>query len=83
MPIEVLALETTNDLAAAEELLADGALGVNAAVKFSGISRSELYALMGDGELKFCKRGRRRLIPKRALVRFLADGLQGGGGADC
>ena len=79
MPAEIVALDMTDASAAAEELLADGALGVNDAVEFSGLSRSELYEAMRNGALKFCKRGKRRLIPKRALVRLLADGLQGDG----
>lgn len=62
----------------AEEILADGTLTVDGATKFVGLGRTQLYELMGSGRLPFTKQGRRRLIPRRALVRLLANGLQGG-----
>ena len=63
-----------------EEALADGCLSVSEGVEFSGLSRATLYAEMDRGALVFVKVGRRRLIPKRSLVRFLAEGLRGGKG---
>jgi len=57
------------------ELAADGALPIPEAVKFSGCSRSVLYEQMELGMLAFLKVGRRRLIPRRALVEFLAKRL--------
>ncbi len=57
------------------EVLADGAVTVTEAVRFSGLSRATLYATMSEGGLAYIKRGRRRLIPRRALVAWLADGL--------
>ncbi len=64
------------------ELLADGVLSIAAAASFSSLSRAGLYAAMAAGELPYLKRGRRRLIPRRALVSWLADGMQtvGAGG---
>jgi len=62
----------------ARELAADGALPLPEAVKFTGCSRSVLYEQMQQGELRFVTVGRRRLIPKRALVEFLAKRMQGG-----
>ena len=62
----------------AEELLADGSMSVKCAAQFSGLSRAELYKLMGAGRLAFVKHGKRRLIPRKALVRCLGEGLQGG-----
>lgn len=60
------------------EVLADGALSVGQATKFSGIGRSELYKRMGEGTLPFVKIGKRRLIPRRALVELLAANVVGG-----
>src|SRR5262249_12610434 len=54
-----------------EDIFADGALGVPAASEFTGMSRSDLYDRMGRNELPFTKIGRRRLIPRRALVELL------------
>jgi hypothetical protein len=61
-----------------EELVADGCLDVLEAVEFSGLSRSKLYSEMDLGRLCYVIRGRWRLIPKRELKRYLADGLRGG-----
>ena len=72
MPPELAVVDTRSD---AIELLADGALSVAEAVRFASVSRATLYAAMSAGELVFVKRGRRRLIPKRALVAWLAAGL--------
>jgi|GEM_PF-2513905 len=62
----------------AKELLSEGALGLDEAQRFTGLGRSYLYELMTSGRLPFTKCGSRRLIPKRALVELLADGLVGG-----
>ena len=65
----------------AEELLADGSMPVKDAARFSGLSRAELYKLMGAGRLAFVQHGKRRLIPRKALVCCLGEGLQGGSAA--
>lgn len=57
------------------ELVADGAMSVAEAVRFTGLSRSVLYESMTAGELVYLKHGARRLIPRAALVTFLARGL--------
>ena len=62
----------------AAELLAEGSMSIKDAARFSGLSRAELYKLMGAGRLAFVKHGKRRLIPRKALVRCLGEGLQGG-----
>ncbi len=62
----------------ARALLADGALGVDEAAAFARVSRAELYRWMQRGELAYVLRGRRRLVPRRALVDLLARGLRGG-----
>lgn len=62
----------------AEELLRDGTLDIRRAAEFSGLSRSKLYQDMEAGRLPFLKVGRRRLIPKRGLLTYLARSLRGG-----
>lgn len=62
---------------AAVAVVADGMFTVKEAVEFTKLSRSELYALMGRGELQFLKHGKRRLVPKRAIVELLAGKLSG------
>jgi hypothetical protein len=61
----------------AEELLADGCCDLTGAIGFTGLSRSQLYVEMQSGALLFVKVGRRTLIPRRALIRFLAERLRG------
>jgi hypothetical protein len=56
------------------ENFADGALSLREAVAFSGLSRSELYRAMERGDLAFAIYGRRRLVPRAALVALLARG---------
>lgn len=51
-----------------DEMVKDGLLTISEAQEFSRLSRSDLYARMERGELAYCKLGRRRLIPRRALV---------------
>lgn len=62
---------------AALELARDGAVGVPEACRFLGLSRSQLYELMGRNELIYLKVGSRRLLPMAALRQFLADRLRG------
>ena len=57
------------------DLLADGVMSIAEAVAFAGLSRTTLYGAMDAGALAYVKRGRRRLIPRRALVAWLAEGL--------
>jgi hypothetical protein len=62
----------------ARELLAEGAIGIEEAVEFTGLSRAELYRRMTAGQLPYVIQGRRRLLPRRALQDMLAAGLRGG-----
>ena len=59
----------------AEELCGDGMFSVEEAAAFANWSRAELYVRMGRGEVPFVKDGKRRTIPKRALVEILAQKL--------
>ncbi|HEX4606733.1 MAG TPA: helix-turn-helix domain-containing protein [Urbifossiella sp.] len=54
-----------------EDLAADGAVSVAEACVFLGLGVTEMYAMMGRGELPYAKLGRRRLIPRKALVALL------------
>lgn len=60
-------------------LVSDGVMDVRAAASLLGISRSKVYELM-KGTLPFLKLGRRRLIPRRALIELLASHLVTNGG---
>lgn len=62
-------------LARREELAADGVLSVAEAAVFAGLGLTELYARMNAGTLAYVKLGRRRVIPKRALVAMLAENM--------
>lgn len=61
-----------------EELLEDGALTIDQAVSWSGVGRTQLYGEMANGNLPFVQKGARRLIPRKALRRLLAEGLVSG-----
>lgn len=54
------------------ELLAAGACDVAAAVEFASIPERELWHLMRDGLLPWFYLGRKRLIPRRSLIEYLA-----------
>jgi excisionase family DNA binding protein len=56
-----------------------GALAVPEAADFLRLSRAQVYRLMESGELIYTIQGRRRRVPKRALIELLARGLRGGG----
>jgi excisionase family DNA binding protein len=60
-------------------LVEGGAVDVADACKFCGLGRTYLYDLMGRGQLRYTKVGKRRLIPRSELVRLLACGLVGVG----
>jgi Helix-turn-helix domain len=53
----------------------DGLVTVPEAQVFCRLSRSELYARMERGDLAYCKLGKRRLIPRRALVEMARQSL--------
>ncbi|VTR97847.1 unnamed protein product [Gemmata massiliana] len=57
---------------AALALLADGSMTVRQAAEWSGISRSELFALMHGGHVEWFRRGKNNLIPRRSLNEYLA-----------
>ncbi len=60
-----------------DELFRDGSVTLSRAVEEFGIGRTRLYSLMNSGRLQFVQAGARRLIPRVALQRLLADCLVG------
>jgi excisionase family DNA binding protein len=60
-----------------QRLLADGLMSVTEGAAFVGLGRTALYAQMEKGELAYVKLGRRRLIPKQALIEMAERGLVG------
>jgi excisionase family DNA binding protein len=54
-----------------EELGATRLLSIIRVAEALGISRSKAYDLMADGQLKFVKIGRRRLVPREAIDEFV------------
>ena len=61
--------------AADQDLIAGGLLTVSEALEFVPLSRTDLYARMNRGELRSVKIGRRRLIPRCALIDLISRGL--------
>ena len=59
------------------DLMADGTVTVQGAIREFGMSRSRLYEWMGDGRLPYTMTSGRRLIPRLAIKRLLANGLIG------
>jgi predicted DNA-binding transcriptional regulator AlpA len=59
-----------------KDAVSDGALSIADAVRFSGQSRSFLYEAMAAGELPYFKRGVRRFVAKRQLIKWLAEILE-------
>jgi hypothetical protein len=56
-------------------LVEDGLMTIPEAEEFSRLSRSDLYARMDRGELAYCKLGKRRMIPRRAMIEMARQGL--------
>jgi hypothetical protein len=57
------------------DLVDDGLMTIGEAEEFSRLSRSDLYARMDRGELVYCKLGKRRMIPRRAMVELAIQGV--------
>jgi len=59
-------------------LVGEGLVTVAQACRFLAVSRSFLYGAMERGEIAYCRLGRARRIPVRALMEYAAKRLQGG-----
>jgi hypothetical protein len=57
------------------ELVEDGLMAIPEAQDFSRLSRSDLYNRMERGDLTYCKLGKRRMIPRRALIEMVRRAL--------
>lgn len=57
--------------------VAGGLLSIEEACDFSKLGRSTLYKEMDAGNLSYCKIGRRRMIPKNAIIDWLANAMIG------
>ena len=63
--------EVSHESAGADDRLADGMLGMKESMAFTGLQKDMLYKAMATGELPSFKFGKRRLIAKRDLVKWL------------
>jgi excisionase family DNA binding protein len=50
-------------------------LGVDAAAKYVGLGRTEMFLLLRRGRVKSIKHGRRRLVPRSELDKFIQRAL--------
>ena len=57
------------------QILDQGGMSVSEAAKFTCLSRSFLYKLMANGDLAYVQVGRKRIIPRVALIRLLSQHL--------
>jgi excisionase family DNA binding protein len=55
-----------------------GTVDVPEACRLTGLGRTYLYSLMERKILRYCKVGKRRLIPRAEITRLLAEALVGG-----
>lgn len=62
------------------QIIDGGLVRIPEACRFLGISRTELYDRMADGEIRYAKIGRARRIPLNELKRFAAACLSGKSG---
>ena len=59
-------------------LVAEGMMTVREVAEFLRVGRSTVYVWMDRGDLCFCKLGRSRRIPRRAVLELAAEHLRGG-----
>ena len=65
------AVQTPVPVVSGDSIWADGGMVLSVASAFSGLSRTELYALMRSGELPYAQPTRDRVVPRRWLVQYL------------
>jgi excisionase family DNA binding protein len=71
-------MATTEGAATTEtSLIEEGFVKVPEAAKFLSVSRAKVYAMMDQGELAYCKFGKSRRIPRRALRKYAERCLMG------
>jgi excisionase family DNA binding protein len=65
------------DMTNRQKLVEQGSIDVPEACRLTGLGRTFLYSLMERGQVRFCKVGKRRLIPRSEITRLLAESLVG------
>lgn len=60
-----------------EKVCREGAVSVAEACRLLGIKRTKLYAMMNALDIRYCKLGSRRVIPRAEITRTLAGALVG------
>jgi hypothetical protein len=53
----------------------EGLMTVDEAMGFTRLSRTDLYDRMNRGQLAYCKLGKRRMIPRLALLSMVRESL--------
>lgn len=61
--------------AEAVEICSDGVVSVREAAQLAGVSRAQIYIWINDGTIVSLKQGKRRLVPRRAVVALTAANL--------
>ncbi len=56
----------------------EGLLTVREAAQMLTVTKATVYNLMSAGKIPSTRVGRLRRIPRRALLEYLTDGLEGG-----
>ncbi len=56
------------------DLMADGLVTIKEASEYLGLKRSTIYSIMDRAELPYCKMGKSRRIPRRALRLYAEKG---------
>jgi excisionase family DNA binding protein len=75
-PLPPIPYEHVDTAPSPVELCRDGCLSLTRALRFSGLTETYLKDLLRSGELPSFKAGKRRLIPRQALVNWLASRLE-------
>jgi len=59
-----------------KELVEGGLMRIKEVMKFLGISRSAVYKLLNEKKLSSVKIGGARRIPRKAVIKYAANGLE-------
>ena len=63
---------------AKQEIVKDGLLSPNEAMRFLSFSKTKLYSLMQTGEIPYVILGGNRRIPRKSLLEYAASGCDKG-----
>jgi hypothetical protein len=76
MPRHPPRLKPIDPLPTAEDLCSEGAMSIRRAAAFVGLKPAELRPYIERREIRTAKPGTRRVVPKVALIRWLASKLE-------